>query len=108
MAESEQPQTNPLDGMLERIEGLLHDTQDFERFRLGLGIKLALGMAREIQQGKAPGTETATWVQAWHSEHGAETSDQVVAIAREFLMHPDRLRQAFADRLGMPRDAANR
>jgi hypothetical protein len=93
-----------LDGMLERIDELLDATKDFERFRLGLGIKLALGMARELQLRKPLGSDTAAWVQAWHEEYGEESAEKVVSTAREFLMNPDKLRQVFSDRLGMPRD----
>lgn len=93
-----------LSGMLERLDELLEDTKDFERFRLGLGIKLALGMAREIQQGKAVGSETTAWVQTWQKDYGDESAEKAVSIAREFLLNPDKLRKAFSDRLGMPRD----
>jgi hypothetical protein len=93
-----------LDGMLERIEDLLDETKDFERFRLGLGIKLALGMARELQLRKPLGSETSAWILAWHQEYGEESAEKIVSIAREFLMNPDKLRQVFSDRLGMPRE----
>jgi hypothetical protein len=93
-----------LDGMLERIDGLLDATKDFERFRLGLGIKLALGMARELQQKKPLGSDTSAWIQEWQKEYGEESAEKIVSIAREFLMNPDKLRQVFSDRLGMPRD----
>jgi hypothetical protein len=90
-----------LDGMLARIDGLLGDTEDFERFRLGLGIKLALGMARELKQGKPLGHETGAWVLGWQKEFGPESTEKAIAIAREFLLNPDKLRKTFAERLGM-------
>lgn len=90
-----------LDAMLGRIDGLLGDTEDFERFRLGLGIKLALGMARELKNGQPLGSETGAWVHGWQKEFGAESTEKAIAIAREFLLNPDKLRKSFAERLGM-------
>lgn len=101
-------QSNPgidgnLDEALKRLEGLLEDTKDMERFCMGLGIRLALGMARELRDAKPLGSETGAWVQGWQDEFGVETVDKAVSIAREFLLRPDKLRQAFAEKLGLPK-----
>jgi hypothetical protein len=110
MDENPKPKTTPqaapgftdLDEALRRIEGRLEDTKDFERFCMGLGIRLALGMARELRDGKALGSETAAWLQTWQTDYGAESAEKAVSIAREFLLNPENLKKAFAEKLGAP------
>lgn len=98
--------TRPLGGedlgqTLERLDALLAETKDPERLRMGMGIRLALGMARELREGAALGSQTAGMVAAWTEEHGREAVDRAVQIAREFLTKPEALRKAMAQRLGL-------
>ena len=86
---------------LERLDLLLAETKDPERLRMGMGIRLALGMAQELRQGAALGSQTSDLVAAWTEEHGQEAVDRAVQIAREFLLKPDELRKAMAQRLGL-------
>jgi len=98
----DQPQYD-LDDALRRIESLMEATQDFEKFSMGLGMRLALGMGKEIRDGKALGSDTAVWIAAWQKDYGSETAEKAVSVAREFLLNPEKLRQAFAEKLGMPK-----
>lgn len=86
---------------LERLDLLLQETKDPERLRMGMGIRLALGMAQELRQGAALGSQTGDMVAAWTDEHGREAVDRAVQIAREFLTKPDELRKAMGQRLGL-------
>lgn len=92
---------------LERLDALLAETKDPERLRMGMGIRLALGMAQELRQGAALGSRTSGMVAAWTDEHGREAVDRAVQIAREFLTKPDALRKAMGQRLGLDGDAAD-
>lgn len=92
---------------LERLDALLAETKNPERLRMGMGIRLALGMAQEIREGLPLGSRTAELAAAWTDEHGGEAVDRAVQIAREFLTKPDALRKAMAQRLGLDgRDAS--
>ena len=53
---------------LERLDLLLAETKNPERLRMGMGIRLALGMAQELRQGAALGSQTADLVAAWTEE----------------------------------------
>lgn len=86
---------------LERLDALLAETKDPERLRMGMGIRLALGMAQELRQGEALGSRTSDLVAGWTDAHGREAVDRAVQIAREFLTKPDALRKAMGQRLGL-------
>jgi hypothetical protein len=88
-----------LDETLTRLDELLSRTENVDRLRSGLGMRLALTMAKELRDGKALGTETAPLVAGWTEKHGQESVDMAVAIAREFLTRPDSLVKDFAQRL---------
>jgi hypothetical protein len=84
---------------LERLDALLASTQDVERLRTGMGIRLALGMAQEMRRGEPLGSRTGDLVAAWTEEHGEDTVEWAVRIAREFLTKPDDLRKTLGQRL---------
>jgi hypothetical protein len=86
--------------IMERLDALLARTEDPERLRMGMGIRLALGMAQELREGAALGSRTADLAAAWVSEHGQDAVDRAVQIAREFLLKPEELRKALGQRLG--------
>ena len=86
---------------MERLDALLEQTEDLEKLRAGMGIRLAVGLAHELGEGMPVGTETAPLVAAWTETHGQDTVDAAVAIAREFLTHPEELRKALGQRLGL-------
>ena len=95
-----------LEETLKRLDELLARTENLERLRSGLGMRLALSMAKELRDGKALGTDTAPLVAGWVETHGQDTVDIAVSIAREFLTRPDTLVKDFAQRLkGMQGDA---
>ncbi len=85
--------------IIERLDALLAATQDLERLRMGMGIRLALGMAQELRMGVPLGTRTGDMVAAWTEEHGQDSVDMAVRIAREFLVKPEELRKALGKRL---------
>lgn len=88
-----------LDETLGRLDDLISRTENLERLRSGLGMRLALSMARELRDGKPLGTDTAPLVAGWVATHGQDTVDIAVGIAREFLTRPDTLVKDFAQRL---------
>lgn len=86
---------------LERLDVLLDETKDPERLRMGMGVRLALGMAQEIREGAVLGSRTAEVVATWTEVYGEEAVNRAVQVAREFLTRPDELREALAERLGL-------
>ena len=88
-----------LDETLKRLDELLARTESLERLRSGLGMRLALTMAKELRDGKPLGTETSGLVAGWVETHGQESVDIAVGIAREFLTRPDSLVKDFSSRL---------
>ncbi len=88
-----------LEKTLERLDALIAATRDLERLRMGMGIRLALGMAQEMRLGEPLGSRTGDLVALWGEEHGQEFLDLAVRVAREFLTKPDELRRTLADRL---------
>lgn len=90
---------------LERIDALIEATEDEERLRTGLGMRLALSMAHEVRKGLPPGDETAGLVSAWTERYGAETVEAAVTIAREFIHRPSELAKTFAEKLGIRQNA---
>lgn len=85
---------------MERLDDLLSRTEDPERLRMGMGIRLALGMAQELREGAPLGSRTSDLVAGWTEEHGQDAVDRAVQIAREFLLKPEELRKALGQRLG--------
>ena len=86
---------------MERLDGMIAAEKDEERIRAGLGMRLALGMAQELKEGKPFGTDTAELVSAWMHDYGQDTVDAAVKVAREFLTKPEEMRKALARRLGL-------
>jgi hypothetical protein len=89
---------------LERLDALLNETKDPERLRMGMGVRLALGMAQELRQGQALGSTTGDMVAAWTDEFGEDAVNRAVQIARQFLIRPDELKKTLGERLGLGRD----
>ncbi|GEM_PF-2295198 len=86
---------------IERLDALLAATEDEDKIRAGMGIRLALGMAQELKHGQALGTETGDLVSGWLIKYGQGTVDAAVAIARQFLIKPEDMRKALGQRLGL-------
>jgi hypothetical protein len=84
---------------LKRLDDLIGRTENIERLRSGLGMRLALSMAQELREHKDLGTDTAALVADWVERFGQDTVDAAIAIAREFLIRPDQLAKEFAARL---------
>lgn len=100
------PISEDLRKTIERLDALLASTQDIERLRMGMGIRLAVGMAQELKSGTPLGSQTGDMVAAWTEEHGQDSVDMAVRIAREFLTKPDELRKALGQRLGVDGEGA--
>lgn len=86
---------------IERLDALLATTEDEDKIRAGMGIRLALGMAQELKKGQPLGSETADLVSDWLIKYGQENVDAAVAIARQFLIKPEDMRKALGLRLGL-------
>jgi hypothetical protein len=84
---------------LKRLDDLIGRTENIERLRSGLGMRLALSMAQELREHKDLGTDTAPLVAGWVERFGQDSVDAAIAIAREFLIRPDELAKEFAARL---------
>jgi hypothetical protein len=84
---------------LKRLDDLIGRTENVDRLRSGLGMRLALTMAHELREHRNLGELSTPLVAGWVEQHGQESVDMAVAIAREFLTQPDRLVKEFAARL---------
>lgn len=99
-----QPQMAYLDGdhlpeTLKRLDELIDRTENVERLRSGLGMRLALTMAHELREYRTLGKLSAELVAGWVERFGQDSVDMAVAVAREFLLRPDTLAKEFAERL---------
>jgi hypothetical protein len=92
---------------LERIDALIESTDNEERLRSGLGMRLALSMAHEVQKGLPPGDETSELVASWTERYGSDRVEAAVTIAREFIQRPSELTQTFAEKLGLRQNSPN-
>jgi hypothetical protein len=84
---------------LKRLDDLISRTENVERLRSGLGMRLALSMAQELREHKDLGEDTGPLVAGWVERFGQDSVDAAIAIAREFLLRPDQLAKEFAARL---------
>jgi hypothetical protein len=98
---SENTDPSNLDETLTRLDALIDQTEDLERLRSGLGMRLALSMAQELQAGKTLGSDTSDLVADWTERFGQETVDAAVGIARAFLTRSDELLKDLGPRLGI-------
>lgn len=85
-----------LDGRIARLDELIATRDDARR---GLGLRLALGLAREIRRGVPPGTETSDLVASWSGVHGPDAVEEAVAQARVLLRDPARLAEEIGRRI---------
>ena len=90
-----------LDGSIARLDELVSKAPDEEKLRAGLGMRLALGMAREISQGAPLGSQTAPMLAEWTEKYGQNSVEAAVSIAREFMTKPEDLRKVLGRRLGL-------
>jgi hypothetical protein len=84
---------------LARLDELIDRTENEERRRSGLGMRLALTMAHELREKRDLGELSGALVASWVERFGQDAVDAAVAIAREFLTQPDRLVKEFASRI---------
>jgi hypothetical protein len=90
-----------LDGRIARLDALIAERPDAER---GLGLRLALGLARELRTGTALGSETAGLVEEWKSRFDDDVVEEAIAQARVLLRDPARLATEIGRRLEGPDD----
>ncbi len=90
-----------LDETLARLDGLIEEEQNVEKMRAGLGMRLALSMAQELQARRPLGSDTAVLVAEWSERYGQDTVDAAVGIARAFLTRPEDLIKDLSTRLGL-------
>jgi hypothetical protein len=93
------PDAARLSETLRRLDALIEETGDPERMRSGLGMRLALSLALETREGKAPGSDTSALVAGWVERYGREAVDRAVSVARVFLTQPGELAEKLRKRL---------
>ena len=93
-----------LDGRIARLDALIAERPDAER---GLGLRLALGLARELRTGTALGSETADLVQEWKTRFGDDVVEEAIAQARVLLRDPARMATEIGKRLEGPDDLSS-
>lgn len=84
---------------LQRLDELIDRTENVERLRSGLGMRLALTLAHEMREYRMVGKLSTDLVAGWTERFGQDSVDAAVAVAREFLLRPDALTKEFAERL---------
>lgn len=84
---------------LARLDELIDRTDNIERLRSGLGMRLALTMAHELREHRTLGKLSGDLVAGWTERFGQDSVDAAVSVAREFLLRPDALTKEFAERL---------
>ncbi len=92
-----------LDDRIARLDSLIAQRPDAER---GLGMRLALGLARELATGVVPGTDTAALVAEWSARFEPATVEEAVAQARLLLRDPAGLAKAIERKLEADRNPA--
>lgn len=65
---------------------------------LSLGVRLAVAMAAEMRDGVPVGSRTGAMVAEW-SRQWPRTAEDAVAVARELLLNPGKLKEALGERL---------
>lgn len=85
-----------LDKRIARLDALISERDDAER---GLGLRLALGMAREIRDGRPLGSETGDLLLAWKDAFGEKSVEEAVAQAGALLKNPARMAREIGRRV---------
>lgn len=88
-----------LDNRIARLDALIAERDDAHR---GLGLRLALGLAREIRDGVPPGSQTSDLVARWVEDYGPRVVDEAVVQAGALLKDPARLAAEIGRRLEAP------
>jgi hypothetical protein len=92
----ENTELKQLDERIARLDQLIAERDDASR---GLGLRLALGLARETVKGLPLGTETADMVLAWVERFGVEVVDEAVVQSRVLLTQPQKMTEELARRI---------
>lgn len=103
--ESTDPALTELRERIARLDQLILERDDGNR---GLGLRLALGLALELRQGMAPGTETASLVAGWLESYGQDTVDDAVAQARALVKDPAGMARELSRRMEEAKGDAGR
>ena len=90
-----------LDGRIARLDALIAERPDPER---GLGLRLALGLARELRTGTALGSETSSLLEGWKARFDDDVVEEAIAQARVLLRDPAGLATEIGRRLEGPDD----
>ncbi len=78
-----------LDEQIKRVDELIANAKEVSAYNLG--IKLALLMAKELKEGKAPGSISGETIKKWSDDYYPEFIEEVVGYAREFIIKPHEL-----------------
>ncbi len=82
---------------MRRVNYLLKDVE--EPGAHSLGMKLALLMAAELQEGKALGSATSGLVTEWMEKYPHSIVEEAINYARQFLIKPQSLTESLSNKL---------
>ena len=90
-----------LEDNIARLELLLKNNspKKEEELTLGLGTRLALGIAKEMKDAKKLGSDTEDLIVTWIKQYGQDSVEKAIAISRSFLTKPDELKKGLEARL---------
>lgn len=85
-----------LEERIARLDSLIAERADGHR---GLGLRLALGLALEMQKALPPGAETGALVESWQSTYPEEWVEEAISQARVLLTNPGKMAAELEARL---------
>jgi hypothetical protein len=92
-----QLETADLDENLKRVDYLLKGSQSAQAH--GLGIKLALLIAKELQEGLEVGSLSGDAIRQWNREFPESVVEEAVVMARQFLLDPAKIKSKIRQKL---------
>lgn len=85
-----------LEERIARLDSLIAERADGHR---GLGLRLALGFALEIQKCLPPGAETGALVEMWQSTYPEEWVEEAISQAGVLMANPGKMAVELENRL---------
>lgn len=85
-----------LEERIARLDSLIAERADGHR---GLGLRLALGFALEIQKCLPPGAETGALVEMWQSTYPEEWVEEAISQAGVLMSNPGKMAAELESRL---------
>lgn len=85
-----------LEERIARLDSLIAERVDGHR---GLGLRLALGLALELQKDLPPGAETGALVESWQGTYPEEWVEEAISQAGVLLRNPAKMASELESRL---------